>query len=65
MLKLFEELNKGKKENLEEIENLNEENNKLFTYSSFIKELKDLKKNNKDLFNKIKKLPLRIRTAKV
>ncbi len=65
MLKLFEEMNNWKKDAYEEIENLNEENNKLFTYSSFIKELKDLKNNNKELFNKIKKLPLRIRTAKL
>lgn len=64
MLKLFEEMNNWKKDAYEKIENLNEENNKLFTYSSFIKELKDLKNNDKELFNKIKKLPLRIRTAK-
>ena len=64
MLKLFEDMNNWKKDAYEKIENLNEENNKLFTYSSFIKELKDLKNNDKELFNKIKKLPLRIRTAK-
>ncbi len=64
MLKLFEESNNEKKDKLlDEIEEISEDPN-LFTYSSFIKELKDLKNNNKDLFNKIKKLPLRIRTAK-
>lgn len=64
MLKLFEESNNEKKDKLlDEIEEISEDSN-LFTYSSFIKELKDLKNNNKDLFNKIKKLPLRIRTAK-
>lgn len=53
--------NKTDKSTLNE---LIEEDNKLFTYSAFIKELKDLKNNNKELYNKIKKLPLRVRTAK-
>lgn len=64
MLKLFDELNNWNKDKLDEIEEIYEDSN-LFTYSSYIKELKDLKNNNKDLYNKIKKLPLRVRTAKL
>ena len=64
MLKLFEEIKSWKKDKLEKLEELVEEDDKLFTYSAFIKELKDLKNNNKELYNKIKKLPLRVRTAK-
>lgn len=64
LIKVYEDIQKGKKGKFEELEALNEENNELFTYSSFIKELRDLKNNDKKLFNKIKKLPLRVRTAK-
>lgn len=63
MLQLFEELNNWNKEKLDELEEIYEDSN-LFTYSSYIKELKDLKNNNKDLYNKIKKLPLRVRTSR-
>ncbi len=64
LLKLFEDIQNWKKDKFEELESLTEESNELFTYSSFIKELRDLKNNDNKLFNKIKKLPLRVRTAK-
>lgn len=64
MIKLYEEMLKNQKDTIDQIEETENEAQNIFVYSHLIKELQDCKDQHASTFQKIKKMPLRMRTAK-
>jgi hypothetical protein len=63
MLALYKEMIENQKNTIGEMEELQDEASNIFVYSHLIKELQDCKDNHAQIFHKIKKMPLRMRTA--
>lgn len=64
MIKLYEEMLINQKDTIDQIEETENEAQNIFVYSHLIKELQDCKDQHANIFHKIKKMPLRMRTAK-
>lgn len=64
MIKLYEEMIKNQKDTIDQMEETENEAQNIFVYSHLIKELQDCKDQHANIFHKIKKMPLRMRTAK-
>lgn len=64
MLQLAEKIKQWDEHALDEIEEITESYEWLFSYAPYIKLLHDCKITNPELYQKVKKMPLRMRTAK-
>lgn len=64
MIKLYEDMLKNQKDNIDQMEETENEAQNIFVYSHLIKELQDCKDQHANIFHKVKKMPLRMRTAK-
>lgn len=63
MIKLMEEMLRKQKDTIDQMEETQDEASNIFVYSHLIKELQDCKDQHANVFQKIKKMPLRMRTA--
>lgn len=64
MISLYEEMLKKQVDTIDKMEETQDEASNIFVYSHLIKELQDCKDLHASIFHKIKKMPLRMRTAK-
>jgi hypothetical protein len=63
MIALYEDMLKHQKDTIDQMEETENEAKNIFVYSHLIKELQDCKEKHLTVFNKIKKMPFRMRTA--
>jgi hypothetical protein len=63
MLALYKEMIENQKNTMDQMEEAQDEASNIFVYSHLIKELQDCKDQHAKIFHKIKKIPLRMRTA--